>query len=43
MVTTMRQSSSLDVSYRENVDTGALPGYATKYLGSYVIGEDSMF
>ena len=43
MVTTMRQSSSLEASYREDVDTGALPGHATKYFGSYVIGEDSMF
>ena len=32
----------LEASYREDVDTGALPGHATKYLGSYVIGEDSM-
>ena len=43
MVTNMRQSSSLEASYREDVDTGALPGHATKYFGSYVIGEDSMF
>ena len=43
MVTNMRQSSSLEASCREDVDTGALPGHATKYLGSYVIGEDSMF
>ena len=33
----------LEASYREDVDTGALPGHATKYFGSYVIGEDSMF
>ena len=33
----------LEASYREDVDTGALPGHATKYLGSYVRGEDSMF
>ena len=39
----MRQSSSLEPSYREDVDTAALPGHATKYLGSYVIGKDSMF
>ena len=43
MVTTMRKSSSLEASYREDVDTRALPGHATKYLGSYVIGENSMF
>ena len=33
----------IQASYREDVDTGALPGHATKYFGSYVIGEDSMF
>ena len=33
----------LEASYREDVDTGALPEHATKYFGSYVIGEDSMF
>ena len=33
----------LEASYREDIDTGALPGHATKYFGSYVIGEDSMF
>ena len=33
----------LEASYREEVDTGVQPGHATKYLGSYVIGEDSMF
>ena len=33
----------LEASYREEVDTGAQPGHATKYFGSYVIGEDSMF
>ena len=33
----------LEASYREEVDTGALPRHATKYFGSYVIGEDSMF
>ena len=33
----------LEASYREDVDTGALPGHAAKYFGSYVIGEDSMF
>ena len=33
----------LEASYREDVDTGALPGHATKYFGSHVIGEDSMF
>ena len=33
----------LEASYREDVDTGALPGHATKYLRSYFIGEDSMF
>ena len=32
----------LEASYRD-VDTGALPGHAAKYFGSYVIGEDSMF
>ena len=32
----------LEASYREEVDTGALPGHAAKF-GSYVIGEDSMF
>ena len=30
----------LEASYREDVDTGALPGHATEYFGSYVIGED---
>ena len=30
----------LGTSYREDVDTGALPGHATEYFGSYVIGED---
>ena len=29
----------LEASYREDVDTGALPGHATEYFGSYVIGE----
>ena len=33
----------LEASYGEDVDTGALPGHGTKYFGSYVIGEDSMF
>ena len=33
----------LEASYREEVDTGAQPGHATKYFGSYVTGEDSMF
>ena len=33
----------LEASYREDIDTGTLPGHATKYFGSYVIGEDSMF
>ena len=33
----------LAASYSEDVDTGALPGHSTKYFGSYVIGEDSMF
>ena len=33
----------LEAPFREDVDTGALPGHATKYLASYVIGEDSMF
>ena len=33
----------LEASYREEVDTGSQPGHATKYFGSYVIGEDSMF
>ena len=33
----------LEASYREDVDTGALPRHATKYFGSYVIGVDSMF
>ena len=33
----------IEASYREDVDTRALPGHATKYFGSYVIGEDSMF
>ena len=33
----------LEASYREDVDTGALPGHATKYFRTYVIGEDSMF
>ena len=33
----------LEASYRECVDIGVLPGHATKYFGSYVIGEDSMF
>ena len=33
----------LEASYREDVDTGALPGHTTNYFGSYVIGEDSMF
>ena len=33
----------LEASYGEDVDTGALPGHATKYFGSYVIGQDSMF
>ena len=33
----------LEASYGEDVETGALPGHATKYFGSYVIGEDSMF
>ena len=33
----------LEASYGEDDDAGALPGYATKYFGSYVIGEDSMF
>ena len=33
----------LEASYGEDVDTGALPGHATKYFGSYVIREDSMF
>ena len=31
----------LEASYREDVDTGALPEHATKYFGSYVIGEDN--
>ena len=30
----------LEASCREDVDTGALPGHATEYFGSYVIGED---
>ena len=30
----------LEASYREDVDTGALPGHATEYFGSCVIGED---
>ena len=30
----------LGTSYREDVDTGALPGHATEYFGSYVMGED---
>ena len=33
----------LEASYREDVDTGALPGHATKYFGSYVIGEDRRY
>ena len=33
----------LEASHGEDVDTGELPGHATKYFGSYVIGEDSMF
>ena len=33
----------LEASYREEVDTGVQPGHATKYFGSYVTGEDSMF
>ena len=33
----------LEASYGEDLHTGALPGHATKYFGSYVIGEDSMF
>ena len=33
----------LEASYREDVDTGALPGHATKYFRTYVIGEESMF
>ena len=33
----------LEAPFREDVDTGALPGHATKYFASYVIGEDSMF
>ena len=33
----------LEASYGEDDDAGALPGHATKYFGSYVIGEDSMF
>ena len=33
----------LEASYREEVDTGAQPGNVTKYFGSYVMGEDSMF
>ena len=33
----------IEASYREEVDTGMQPGYATKYFGSYVTGEDSMF
>ena len=33
----------LEASYREDVDTGALPGHATKYFRTCVIGEESMF
>ena len=33
----------LEASYREDIDTGTLPGNATKYFGSYFLGEDSMF
>ena len=29
----------LAASYSEDVDTGALPGHATKYFGSYVKGK----
>ena len=33
----------LEGSYREDVDTGALPGHSSKYFGRYFIGEDSTF
>ena len=32
-----------EAPYREDVNTGALPGHATKYFRSYVKEEDIMF
>ena len=37
------QFKFLEASYGEDVDTGALPGHATKYFGSYVMEKIACF